>query len=188
MLLCNKIYKKEAAMDAKERRNEILARLKHANGPISASVLAQQLSVSRQIIVGDVAILRAAGIRISATPRGYILDDSARAFPYEGLLACRHTPQQLQEELYSVVDYGGFVIDVTIEHPIYGQLSGPLNLGSRYDVDLFLKKVREAENARPLSVLTDGVHLHRIGCKDRETFMLITKVLSEKGIIFSQTE
>ena len=175
-------------MDAKERRNEILTRLKQADGPISASVLAQQLSVSRQIIVGDVAILRAAGIHISATPRGYIFDDGASVFPYEGLLACRHTPQQLQEELYAIVDYGGFVMDVTIEHPIYGQLSGPLNLGSRYDVDLFLNKVREAENARPLSVLTDGVHLHRVGCKDQETFTLIMKVLSENGIIFSQAE
>lgn len=186
MLLClEEIDKKEAAMDAKKRRNEILDRLKQADTPISASFLAQQLSVSRQIIVGDVAILRAAGAHISATPRGYIFDDKTGAFPYEGLLACRHTPEQLQDELYAIVDYGGFIIDVTIEHPIYGQLSGPLNLGSRYDVDLFLEKIRNAENARPLSVLTDGVHLHRIGCKDEKTFQLIKKVLSQKGIIFS---
>lgn len=175
-------------MDAKERRNEILSRLKRADAPVSASFLAQQLSVSRQIIVGDVALLRAAGAHISATPRGYIFDDETKAFPCEGLLVCRHTPQQLREELYAIVDYGGFVIDVIIEHPIYGQLSGSLNLGSRYDVDLFLEKLQDTESARPLSVLTDGIHLHRIGCKDRETFLLIKDVLSEKGLIFSPSE
>ncbi|MDE8735186.1 transcription repressor NadR [Eubacteriales bacterium DFI.9.88] len=175
-------------MDANKRRSQILALLKKSQMPVSASSLAEQLSVSRQIIVGDVAILRASGAHISATPRGYVYEEEASAFPYEGLLACRHSPDQLQEELYTIVDYGGFVIDVTIEHPLYGQLSGPLNIGSRYDVDLFIEKVEAAENAKPLSVLTGGIHLHRIGCKDSAVFSLIKEKLDEKGIIFSSAE
>lgn len=175
-------------MDAKERRNRILAKLQGCDTPISASSLAEELSVSRQIIVGDVALLRASGAHISATPRGYIYEQEASEFPYEGLLACRHTTAQLEDELYTIVDFGGFVIDVTIEHPLYGQLSGPLNLGSRYDVDLFIEKVLAEENAKPLSVLTGGVHLHRIGCRDQAAFSLIRQQLTEKNIIFSPAE
>ena len=175
-------------MDANKRRSQILALLKKSQMPVSASSLAEQLSVSRQIIVGDVAILRASGAHISATPRGYVYEEEASAFPYEGLLACRHSPDQLREELYTIVDYGGFVIDVTIEHPLYGQFSGALNLGSRYDVDLFLKQVREEDNAKPLSILTNGVHLHRIGCRDKETFDRIRNSLEDKKIIFASPD
>ncbi|MCQ4638504.1 transcription repressor NadR [Anaerovorax odorimutans] len=175
-------------MDAKKRRSQILSMLKKSDTPVSASSLAENLSVSRQIIVGDVAILRASGACITATPRGYVYEEESSGFPYEGLLACRHTPAQLQEELYTIVDFGGFVIDVTIEHPLYGQLSGPLNIGSRYDVDLFIEKVEAAENAKPLSVLTGGIHLHRIGCKDKSVFSLIRDQLDERGIIFSSVE
>lgn len=176
-------------MDAKQRRKEIIKALKGSDMPISASSLAGQLSVSRQIIVGDVAILRASGINIISTPRGYQYHDADEStFPYEGLIACRHTPDQLQDELYTIVDYGGTAINVSIEHPLYGQLSGALNISSRYDADLFLKQVREEENAKPLSLLTNGIHLHQIGCKDQMTFARIKEILMEKGILFSASE
>lgn len=176
-------------MDAATRRQEILTTLRGADTPVSASSLARQLSVSRQIIVGDVALLRASGEKIASTPRGYVFDErSATAFPCEGLIACCHTPEQLQEELYTIVDFGGYVMNVMIEHPLYGQLSGTLNLGSRYDVDLFLKQVADETMARPLSVLTNGVHLHRIGCRDEETLDRIRQSLEEKNILFSSSE
>ena len=176
-------------MDAKTRRKEILNMLRGSDFPISASSLARTLSVSRQIIVGDIAILRASGEEISSTPRGYIYaDHSVSGFPYEGLIACRHTPEQLREELYTIVDFGGYVINVIIEHPLYGQLSGALNLASRYDVDLFLKQVAQEENAKPLSILTNGVHLHQIGCRDKETLERIKTSLEEKHILFSSSE
>lgn len=176
-------------MDAKQRRKEITKILKGSDMPISASSLASQLSVSRQIIVGDVAILRASGANIMATPRGYQYQDTAEnTFPYEGLIVCRHTPEQLQDELYTIVDYGGTVINVLIEHPLYGQLSGALNISSRYDVDLFLKQIWEEENAKPLSLLTNGIHLHQIGCKNQVVFERIKDILTEKGILFSASE
>ena len=172
-------------MDAKKRREQILSMLEQAKTPVSASFLADRLSVSRQIIVGDVAILRASGAHIFATPRGYIYEDTSSDFPYEGVLTCRHTPEQLRDELYTIVDYGGFIIDVTIEHPLYGELSAPLNIGSRYDADLFIKQISETADARPLSVLTGGAHLHRVGCRDSGTFDLITEKLRKQGILFS---
>ena len=47
-------------MKAAERRQKIMASLSQAQVPISASALASQFGVSRQIIVGDIALLRAA--------------------------------------------------------------------------------------------------------------------------------
>ncbi|MEG0829238.1 MAG: transcription repressor NadR [Anaerovoracaceae bacterium] len=171
-------------MDTGKRRDELLKILKQKESAISASTLAQQLSVSRQIIVGDVAILRAAGAEISATPRGYVYrQNTALDFPFEGLIACKHSTAQLAEELYTIVDFGGVVIDVTIDHLIYGQLSGTLNIRSRHDVDLFTEKVTAEENAKPLSFLTGGIHLHRIGCQNKGDFQLIKAALSEKNIM-----
>ena len=60
-------------MRAEERRQAIRELLQNSKQPVSASVLAARFAVSRQIIVGDIALLRAAGADISATPRGYVI-------------------------------------------------------------------------------------------------------------------
>lgn len=173
-------------MNANERRKLIISRLKNSDKAISASMLAQQLSVSRQVIVGDIALLRASGIKISATPRGYIFEkENDAGFPYIGFLPCRHTPDETRDELYVIVDFGGYVIDVIVEHPIYGQLAGPLDIASRHDVDLFIQHLDSHKAARPLSTLTDGVHFHRIGCKSEDTFELIKSALKSKGFLYT---
>ena len=139
-------------------------------------------SVSRQIIVGDVALLRAEGHDIVSTPRGYIIKATDTDYPYVGMIACRHDSRQMKDELYTIVDFGGTVIDVTIEHSIYGEISGLLNLSSRYEVDMFIKDV-SGENDKPLSTISGGIHLHRIGCKSEEIFNLIKEKLKEQGIL-----
>ena len=118
-------------MDAAARRAAILSVLERTDHPVSAAALAREFSVSRQIIVGDVDLLRAGGLSIAATPRGYMLPEE-----HSGLvrtLACRHRADQMEDELNAIVDQGCTVIDVIVEHPIYGQLTGPLQLSSRYD-------------------------------------------------------
>ena len=55
-------------MNAAERRGRILEYLRSSDGPLAAAALAQKLSVSRQIIVGDVALLRAGGRRSPPPP------------------------------------------------------------------------------------------------------------------------
>ena len=113
-------------MDAAARRAAILSVLERTDHPVSAAALAREFSVSRQIIVGDVALLRAGGLSIAATPRGYMLPEE-----HSGLvrtLACRHRADQMEDELNAIVDQGCTVIDVIVEHPIYGQLTGPLQL------------------------------------------------------------
>ena len=116
-------------MDAVQRRAALSDYLSQAAGPVSASVLAARFSVSRQIIVGDIALLRAGGLDIAATPRGYLLPR-----PTPGLtrqLAGVHRPEDMGRELELMVDNGCTVLDVIVEHPVYGQLTGQLHLSSR---------------------------------------------------------
>ena len=119
-----------------DRKQFIIDEIKKSEKPLSASALAKKLHVSRQIIVGDVALIRAAGTQIIATPRGYVLEEKKEGV--EKKLAVSHTREQIQDELYTIIDQGASVIDVIVEHPIYGQLVGQLHLSSRYDVDQFL--------------------------------------------------
>ena len=170
-------------MSKPERRNQIIETVKSSASPISASILAAQLNVSRQIIVGDIALLRASGHNISATPKGYVFEneENLSAFSYTGIIACRHDEKKLIEELYAIVDFGGTIIDVTIEHSTYGQISGRLDIASRRDADEFINKLKLSQS-KPLSDLTDGIHLHRIGCRDKDTFDLIVKDLVDREI------
>ena len=108
-----------------DRRDRIVEEIRKSGKPLSASALAAMLHVSRQIIVGDVALLRARGIGIIATPRGYVLEEQTH--PCEKKIAVMHGRERLQEELYTIVDYGCTVVDVIVEHPLYGELVGQLD-------------------------------------------------------------
>lgn len=168
-------------MTAAERRTAIEAALNQADGPLSATALANRFSVSRQIVVGDIALLRAAGVQITATPRGYVLTDAARQ-EVRCTVACVHSSADMARELYLIVDNGGEVLDVVVEHPVYGELRGPLCLRSRYDVGEFLRRVESAP-AKPLSVLTDGLHLHTLSFPDRETRDRVLAALKDSGFL-----
>lgn len=171
-------------MNAAQRRKVILERLTEADAPLSASVLAGELGVSRQIVVGDVALLRASGTQIDATPRGYQLHPAARG--YTGILACVHsTADQMREELYTVVDQGGIVVDVAVENPLYGELRGNLNLASRYDVDHFIRQAADTPECL-LSRMTGGVHLHTLSCPTPEAFRRIEAALDAKGLLYKK--
>lgn len=166
-----------------DRKEKIIEEIKKSNKPISASTLAKKLGVSRQIIVGDVALIRASGTHIIATPRGYILDSKQQNQTYT--IAVNHSQEQMADELYTIVDLGGCAIDVIVDHPVYGQLTGKLHLSSRYDVDQFIKKVNNNQ-AKPLSQLTDGLHLHTIQCPNEDTYQRIVSALDEKGYLFKK--
>ena len=170
-------------MNAAERREAILSALSSQNGPVSASHLAQTLSVSRQIIVGDVALLRAGGADIIATPRGYILSGSHAGIRRR--IACCHTSTELEEEMNIIVDNGCTIEDVIVEHPIYGQLTGLLQVSSRYDVSSFIREVSSQE-AKPLSVLTNGIHLHTITCPDEDAFQRVRQMLRDRGFLVAE--
>ncbi|MGI5936583.1 MAG: transcription repressor NadR [Oscillospiraceae bacterium] len=164
-----------------KRREKIISILSESDQAVSASALAQRLHVSRQVIVGDIALLRAQGHEILSTPRGYVINSRRAQEEFVFKIACSHDGELTRDELYAIVDNGGEVLDVIVEHPVYGQLTGQLNISSRYDVDMFLRKVEEGEAAL-LCDLTGGIHLHTISCRDQQAADRIRKVLREMNI------
>lgn len=167
-------------MRAEERRQAICSILNASHQPVSAAALASRFSVSRQIIVGDVALLRAAGADISATPRGYVIASSPSGLLRQ--IACRHSSADMEAELNAIVDQGCTVLDVIVEHPIYGQLTGPLQLANRYDVAQFIARCAQSD-AQPLSNLTEGIHLHTLSCPNEDAFRRVQKSLRHMGVL-----
>ncbi len=165
-------------MTAQQRRDAIRDVLIQAAGPVSATALAGRFGVSRQLIVGDIALLRAGGAAIEATARGYVVQRDREGLRRQ--VACRHQAADMERELQIMVDNGCTVLDVIVEHPVYGQLTGGLGLASRYDIQQF---IRRAQAARPLSLLTEGVHLHTLSCPDQEAFLRVRGELAGAGFL-----
>lgn len=178
-----RIIKKEMGtpMTGEQRRNTILSLLSETTAPVSASTLASKFSVTRQIIVADIALLRALGHPIIAVHKGYLLN-SPQSDCLTKRVVVKHSKNMVAKELYAIVDNGGKVLDVIVEHSVYNRISADLNLSSRYDVDEFVHKL-ESANAQPLSALTEGLHIHTIAVQDECTFERIVKVLSDLKIL-----
>jgi transcriptional regulator of NAD metabolism len=171
-----------AKPDSAERRRRRIVQWMHTHGsPVRGGELAKQFHVSRQCLVQDVAILRASGQEILATPRGYRLPENGD-HSHREILACRHAPERTEEELNILVDHGVNVLDVIVEHPLYGELRGSLMIESRADVQDFLKQVR-ASHAALLSSLTGGVHLHTVEASRPEMISRAKTELRARGIL-----
>lgn len=170
-------------MEGEKRREQLVALLRQAKAPISGTDLAKQLGVSRQVIVQDIALLRAVNKNILSTNKGYVLylpeqevGRVKRSFPVT------HTKEQIRDELYTMVDYGGKVLDVVVEHDIYGQITADLILCNRLDVDDFVERI-EHSKSRPLKVLTDGDHLHTVEADSEKILDKIEEILRAKGYL-----
>lgn len=170
-------------MNANERRNAIKLEIIKSEKPLSASKLASKFNVSRQIVVGDVALLRAAQEPIIATPRGYLYQKEQLLNRY--VVACAHDAQGTLDELYTIVDCGGEVENVIVSHPVYGELVGPLHIHSRVEAKQFVDKCEE-QNVKNLSTISNGVHLHTIICKDEQQYQLIIDELDKKGYLYQK--
>lgn len=168
-------------MDAAGRRRAIAEALSKAAGPVAASVLGERFGVSRQIVVGDIALLRASGMDITATPRGYILGAGV-GLGLRRTVACVHDAEGMEHELNIMVSNGCTVLDVVIEHAVYGQLTGELHLRSLRDVQEFMRRSRE-HGGSPLSLLTGGIHTHTLLCPDNRSFEDCVRELKEAGIL-----
>ena len=172
----------------KKRRAMILDMLETKRGtrqPINGTVLSELVGVSRQIVVGDIALLRMSGVEIISTPRGYLLPgDKTPENPVTHMIVCVHGSDATREELHAIVAAGGTVESVVVEHPVYGRLTAELKIASLYDADTFCRKVRLAK-AAPLSSLTEGVHTHKVTFPDEQAFEKCCEVLKNKGILVS---
>lgn len=167
-----------------DRRRRILEFLRQHGAPITGGELARHLGVSRDSLVQDVAILRAGGEQIVATPKGYRLPESSPHL-HRAILACRHPPERTEEELEILVDHGVKILDVIVEHPVYGELRGSLAIESRAEVRDFLKQVRTS-HAALLSSLTGGVHLHTVEASRLEMIARAKRRLRERGFLLKE--
>lgn len=166
-------------MTAAERRNRILELMKASSSPLSGGVLGKETGVSRQVVVQDIALLRTEGHPIVATARGYYLDVSSDPVR---LFKVRHTSEETEEELTAIVDLGGCVIDVMVNHRIYGKMTAPLNIKNRRDVQNFMRDIRSGKSA-PLLNVTSGWHYHNISAEQEEILDEIEAMLRERGFL-----
>ena len=162
-----------------ERRNRILEILSKEKSPVSGSALAKQLEVSRQVIVNDIALLRVTHPDLLATNEGYLL---MHASSNRCIFKVNHSSEQVEEELNSIIDLGGIVIDVFIEHKVYGTVIAPLNISTRRDVKNFLKDLKSGVSS-PLLSLTQGYHYHTVEARSKEILDEIAEMLKEKGFL-----
>lgn len=170
-------------MDGEQRRSRIIELLLTNKEPLSGSALSVKLGVSRQVIVQDIALLRATNKNILSTNKGYVMFSEGKGKEaYRKTIAVKHTDAQMQDELYTIVDSGSRVLDVVIEHEVYGQISVDLLIASRKDVDEFLSKIR-SNTTKPLKELTGDIHYHTIEADSEEALALAEKMLGEKGYL-----
>ena len=166
-----------------ERRDAILQSLRGAKRPVSGTALASVAGVSRQVIVQDIALLRADGHDIVATNRGYVLREGASELSVPTrLIKVHHTIDQLEDELQTVVDLGGTVQTVMVNHRAYGKITANLDIRSRSGIARYLEDIRTGKST-PFMTLTGGYHFHRISADTEEALDAIEAALAAKGYL-----
>lgn len=169
-------------MNSVERRDEIVNILLENTTPIKGTEIAEKYNVTRQVIVRDIAILRAKGIDIMATPDGYIINRNDKKI--KKIIAVNHSESEMFDEMSIIVKYGGIIEDVIVEHPLYGEIKGMLMVKNLNELDKFINKYN-SQKAHLLSVLTNGVHLHTIAADTNEDMEEIIRELKDKNFIVS---
>ena len=166
-------------MTGAERRENILKQMQGNKTPISGQKMAENFGVSRQVIVQDIALIRAAGHDIISTNRGYILSAPQKVSRVYHVF---HSDEMLETELLNIVDLGGCVENVMVEHEVYGHLEADLNLNSRKKVMDFVNEISCGKSS-PLKRLTSDYHAHTITADSEATLDMIEKMLKDKGIL-----
>lgn len=169
-------------MNSIERREDIFKLLLKSEIPLKGIDIAKKYSVTRQVIVKDIAILRAKGHNIIATPDGYIVNKNQNKV--KAIIAVNHREDQMIEEMSIVIKYGGIIEDVIVEHPLYGEIRGMLMIKNYNELNKFVKKYSEQE-AKLLSVLTNGIHIHTIAAENNSDLEAIISELREHDFIVS---
>ena len=167
-------------MTTAQRREEILALLNQADAPIAAKDLAARFGVSRQVIVQDLAVIRASRPNIISTNRGYILQQQETGCLRE--FKVRHTPEQAGQELNLIVDHGGRVKNISISHRVYGRVTAEMDIRSRQDVNEFVQAINNSHSS-VLSSATSGYHYHLIEASSQERLDLIGEQLKKAGFL-----
>ena len=170
-------------MTGEERRNQILQMLKNQSTPLSGTALAGAFHVSRQVIVQDIALMRAENHDILSTNRGYLYRrrDSSDSLP-KRVFFVRHSTRQVLDEFMAVLELGGMILDVVVEHELYGQIQVDLLIESEQDAREFYEKLMLSKD-NPLKALTDDCHYHTVAAPSERLLDLIEQELRHKGFL-----
>lgn len=166
-------------MTGVERREKLLSMLAKSKEPIAGAEMAKRLSVSRQVIVQDIALLRAADNNIVSTNRGYVLLKPGKC---ERIFKVRHTAEEIEKELQIIVDNGGRILDVFVYHKIYGVVKVPMNIKTRKDIYEYVKTLSSGKSS-PLLKITDNYHYHTVQADSEDILDNIQKDLEECGFL-----
>lgn len=169
-------------MSGSERREQIVSYLKDHREPVSGTALAREFGVSRQIIVQDIALLRSLKTDILSTNRGYLISGNASAASVQRIFKCRHSDEQAEQELCAIVDQGGVVSDVFVNHKVYGRIRAAMNIRSRRDVKVFMQDIQNGKSTL-LKNVTSGYHYHTVTAESAEILDAIENELGELGIL-----
>lgn len=170
-----------------QRRQFLLEKIKTSTQPLTGGELAALTSVSRQVIVGDMTLLKAKGEPIIATSQGYLYLADRAIEEASQRIACRHQAEDTERELKLLVESGVTVKDVSIEHPVYGELTAGIHVSNVQEVEAFMKRVRDT-GASYLLELTDGTHLHTITAPDNATLEKAVQAMRENGFLLEEIE
>ncbi|WP_416325599.1 transcription repressor NadR [[Eubacterium] hominis] len=162
-----------------QRRKKIIQLMRESSTPLSGGALGKETGVSRQVVVQDIALLRTQGYPIMATARGYLLNDAKQMVR---LFKVHHTNEQLGDELETIIDLGGSVLDVMVNHRVYGKMSAPLNIKNRRDIQLLLHDLATGKST-PLMSVTSGYHFHHVSAESNEILDEIEESLRKKQYI-----
>ncbi len=168
-------------MKVAERRKAIVNLLLASKSPISGGELSERFNVSRQIIVQDITVLKGLEYEILSTHNGYVIHKSPLV---ERVFKLKHTTEQTEDELNSIVDFGGTVVDVFVWHKVYGRISATLNIFSRLQVKQFLEGVRTGKSTELMNI-TGGYHYHTVRADSEEVLNKIENYLKEKNYLAS---
>lgn len=171
-------------MEGTERREQLVKLLIESQYAISGSQLSKLLGVSRQVIVQDIALLRASNLEIVSTTKGYVISKQNPSVVRRTFYV-KHENSQIEDELCTIVDNGGKVLDVQVAHPIYGAITTGLVVANRADVYEFVKQVN-LKKTTPLKELTNGEHSHTVEASSEEILDRIEKALKEKKYLIER--
>lgn len=166
-------------MSGEERRQAIIDILLHNKQPISGTDLAKRFEVSRQVIVQDIALIRAKKINIYSTHKGYVIDDDVEC---QRVFKVCHGDDDVKKELELIVDMGGRVKDVFIYHKVYNLVKAEMKINSRRDVEKYMEDLKKGKSTF-LKNVTGGYHYHTVTADSEEILDLIQEKLGEAGFL-----
>jgi len=82
----------------------------------------------------------------------------------------------------TVIELGGKILDVAVEHEIYGQIRVDLLIETSTDAKDFYNKLLVCKD-NPLKVLTDDCHYHTVAAPSERLLDLIEDELRRKKLL-----